>query len=216
MSISKQQIIHIASEVVIITGISIYFQLKISNLHNCIERLENKIEQQDQIIQNHDQLLLRIMNNVDVMNTNIVEMRKSLDSKNNQQQPVKAAIKKDNKVKEISNKKTDMKLPKAVHQLHNVIHNPSHNPLFAPNIPMKENIFVMEIKPNENFTTSSTIEEIFDEEDLDKELEKELKELDKEIIVDEENSKDDDTDIDDSLNDTDTDNDNAEIEDVDE
>ena len=48
------------------------------------------------------------------------------------------------------------------------------------------------------------------------ELEKELKELDKEIIVDEENSKDDDTDIDDSLNDTDTDNDNAEIEDVDE
>ena len=67
MSIGKQQIIHIASEVVIITGISIYFQLKVRNLNNAIERLENKIEQQDQVIQNHEQLLLRIMNNLDSM-----------------------------------------------------------------------------------------------------------------------------------------------------
>ena len=81
MSIGKQQIIHIVSEVVIITGISIYFQLKIRNLHNTIERLENKIEQQEQVIQNHEQLLLRIMNNLDSVNTSMPEMKKSWDDK---------------------------------------------------------------------------------------------------------------------------------------
>ena len=52
MSTNKQQIIHIVSEVVVISGITIYFFNKTRNLSNHIQQLENKIEQQGQIIQN--------------------------------------------------------------------------------------------------------------------------------------------------------------------
>jgi hypothetical protein len=173
MSIGKQQIIHIVSEVVIITGISIYFQLKIRNLNSAIERLENKIEQQDQVIQNHEQLLLRIMNNVDSMNNNISEMRKSFVDDKKSNSSVKT-IKKD-KPKTISKSDTSVlsQQPPVFHQ-----------PVFYP--PKNENIFVMEIKPIEKQTSSHKIEEILEEknnEDLDRELEKELQELENEIDV---------------------------------
>lgn len=205
MSIGKQQIIHIASEVVIITGISIYFQLKVKNLHSAIEKLENKIEQQDQVIQNHEQLLLRIMNNIDSMNSNIFEMRKSLeDKKSNNTNPssaTKVVNKKDKDKKENNDKKTQSKLSTTLpQQKPQKLFNPlqmQQQPIFFPNIiPQNENIFVMEIKPTEKMSSSShKIEEIIEEknnEDLDKELEKELEELEKEII--EEVSDDEDND----------------------
>ena len=191
MSIGKQQIIHIVSEVVIITGISIYFQLKVRNLHSAIERLENKIEQQDQVIQNHEQLLLRIMNNVDSMNNNIFEMRKSLEDKKSNN-PTPSSIKVNKKDKD---KKLQPKLITPPTQTPQLFINPQqqlNKPIFFPNIPQTENIFVMEIKPIEKISSSShKIEEIIENEDLDKELEKELQELEKEIIVEEEDDEED-------------------------
>jgi hypothetical protein len=64
-----------------------------------------------------------------------------------------------------------------------------NKPIFFPNIPQTENIFVMEIKPPIEKISSSShkIEEIIEEknnEDLDREIEKELQELEKEIIAD--------------------------------
>jgi hypothetical protein len=195
MSIGKQQIIHIVSEVVIITGISIYFQLKVRNLHSEIERLENKIEQQGQVIQNHEQLLLRIMNNVDSMNNNIFEMRKSLEDKKSNNPPSSIKVNKKDK-----DKKLQPKLITPPTQTPQLFINPQqqlNKPIFFPNIPQTENIFVMEIKPIEKISKSShKIEEIIENEDLDKELEKELQELEKEIIVEEDEDEDDEEDED--------------------
>jgi len=193
MSIGKQQIIHIVSEVVIITGISIYFQLKVRNLHSTIEKLENKIEQQDQVIQNHEQLLLRIMNNVDSMNNNIFEMRKSLEDKKLNNPPSSIKVNKKDK-----DKKLQPKLITPPIQTPQLFINPQqqlNKPIFFPNIPQTENIFVMEIKPTEKISSSShKIEEIIENEDLDKELEKELQELEKEIIVEDDEDEEEDED----------------------
>jgi len=193
MSIGKQQIIHIVSEVVIITGISIYFQLKVRNLHSAIERLENKIEQQDQVIQNHEQLLLRIMNNVDSMNNNIFEMRKSLEDKKLNNPPSSIKVNKKDK-----DKKLQPKLITPPIQTPQLFINPQqqlNKPIFFPNISQTENIFVMEIKPAEKISSSShKIEEIIENEDLDKELEKELQELEKEIIVEDDEDEEEDED----------------------
>ena len=215
MSIGKQQIIHIVSEVVIITGISIYFQLKVRHLHNAIEKLENKIEQQDQVIQNHEQLLLRIMNNVDLMNVSLSEMKKYLidDKKPNPPTSVNKTNKKDKQPKIVppkNNSNLPPKLPKSVQFQQNF----PNQPIFFPNIPTNENIFVMEIKPTVEKTTSYKIEEILEEknnEDLDKEIEKELEELEKEFI-DEDTEKDDDEEDEDEDEEDEEDDDKNEID----
>jgi len=196
MSIGKQQIIHIVSEVVIITGISIYFQLKVRNLNNDIERMKNKIEQQDQVIQNHEQLLLKIMSNVDLMNMNMSEMRKTLEDNKTNFSSSSVKIKKDKDKQSQSKNTSTKKLPTNFQQKsdHQVSQFPNNQQMFFPNIPNNENIFVMEIKPSEKILNNShKIEEILeeqDDEDLDKELEKELKELEKEFIKEKENDTD--------------------------
>lgn len=46
----KNQIIHIASEAVVISGLTIYFQLKTNSLLTKIEELQNRIDSQDELI----------------------------------------------------------------------------------------------------------------------------------------------------------------------
>jgi|688.fasta_scaffold00094_28 hypothetical protein len=46
----KKQIIHIASEVVVISGLAVYFKLKNNSLMKMIEELENKLETQQESI----------------------------------------------------------------------------------------------------------------------------------------------------------------------
>ena len=61
------QVIHIASEIVIIGGITTYFINKTNKLHDRIEELESKIQQQDEIIQQHDTVILKLLNNVNFL-----------------------------------------------------------------------------------------------------------------------------------------------------
>jgi len=74
MSIDTKQIIHIASEVVIIGGITAFFVNKTNNLSEQIEELSCKlqqqndvIQQQNEIIQNHDNLILKLLNTVNML-----------------------------------------------------------------------------------------------------------------------------------------------------
>lgn len=67
MSNTTQQIIHIVSEVVIIGGITAYFINKTNKLNDRIEELEMKLQEQNEIIVQHDNLLLKLLNNVNLL-----------------------------------------------------------------------------------------------------------------------------------------------------
>lgn len=180
MSINKQQIIHIVSELVIITGISIYFNSKVKKLANHIETLENKIIQQEQVIQNHEQLLLRLMNNFEIMNVNVTNIQKSFQQNNNNEENIKTKTKLKNNKKNNSSFSDDKK-----EDLKNT--TPSLQTIFSHNIP-NEQIFIMEMPINpinmmnmnkEPIIQCDKVEEVMDDDEfLDKEIENELKELD--------------------------------------
>ena len=68
MSIDTKQMIHIADEAVVLTGVSAYFIHKNKQLLDHIEQLEAKIQQQEEILQNHDNLILKLMNAVNNIN----------------------------------------------------------------------------------------------------------------------------------------------------
>jgi hypothetical protein len=199
MSINKQQIIHIVSELVIITGISIYFNSKVKKLANYIETLENKIIQQEQVIQNHEQLLLRLMNNFEIMNVNVSNIQKSFQQNNNNEENIKAKTKLKNNKKNKSSSSSDDK--KEEELLKNT--TPSLQTIFSHNIP-NEQIFIMEMPINpinmmnmnkEQIIQSDKVEEVIDDDEfLDKEIENELKELDD---LGEDNNDKNDEDVDD-------------------
>ena len=182
MSINKQQIIHIVSELVIITGISIYFNSKVKKLANHIETLENKIIQQEQVIQNHEQLLLRLMNNFEIMNVNVTNIQKSFQQNNNNEENIKTKTKLKNNKKNKSSYSDDKKEEELLKNT-----TPSLQTIFSHNIP-NEQIFIMEMPINpinmmnmnkEQIIQSDKVEEVIDDDEfLDKEIENELKELD--------------------------------------
>ena len=142
MSIDTKQIIHIASEIAIIGGITVYFMNKTNKLSEKIEELKEQIQQQQEIIQQHDNLILKLMNNVNALNSqNLNNIKFNNISKN--------------------------KLPS--------------------NLMSKKKVVIMippEPKIEYNEEKSSKVEEI-NENDLDDELEEELKDLnDEEFILD--------------------------------
>ena len=74
MSIDTKQIIHIASEVVIIGSLSAFFISKTNKMSEQIDELSSKIQeqnniiqQQNEIIQKHDNLILRLLNTVNLL-----------------------------------------------------------------------------------------------------------------------------------------------------
>ena len=201
MSINKQQIIHIVSELVIITGISIYFNSKVKKLANHIETLENKIIQQEQVIQNHEQLLLRLMNNFEMMNVNVSNIQKSFQQNNNNEENIKAKTKlKNNKKNKSSSSSYDKKEEELLKNT-----TPSLQTIFSHNIP-NEQIFIIEMPINpinmmnmnkEQIIQSDKVEEVIDDDEfLDKEIENELKELD-DLGEDNDDKNDEDVDDDD-------------------
>lgn len=83
MSIDTKQIIHIASEIAVIGGITVYFMNKTERLSEKIEELKELIKQQQEIIQQHDNLILKLMNNVNALNSqNLNNIKFNNDSKN--------------------------------------------------------------------------------------------------------------------------------------
>ena len=168
MSINKQQIIHIVSELVIITGISIYFNSKVKKLANHIETLENKIIQQEQVIQNHEQLLLRLMNNFEIMNVNVTNIQKSFQQNNNNEENIKTKTKLKNNKKNKSSYSDDKKEEELLKNT-----TPSLQTIFSHNIP-NEQIFIMEMPINpinmmnmnkEQIIQSDKVEEVIDDDE---------------------------------------------------
>lgn len=66
--IDNKQIIHIASEIVVIIGITFYFSSKNRKLLEHIEDLSQRLEEQEDLIQKHEQIIKQL---VQVVNTRV-------------------------------------------------------------------------------------------------------------------------------------------------
>jgi hypothetical protein len=160
MSLDTKQILHIVTELIVIVGISIYFVNKNKQLSDHIEELELKIKQQEEILQNHDTLILKIMNTVNVMNSQPQFVQQHV-----QQQHVQPQLK--------------TKLPKNINSSKKVVMiiPPQQSP------PQKQPLRkVEEIIEEEEEEEENEFDDHNEEEDLDDELLEELKDLEEEDI----------------------------------
>jgi len=143
----NKQIIHIATEIIVIGGLTFYFNQKHNKMVKQIDELKNVIEQQNLILQKHEQIIQTL-----VSNFNLSIKQKTVPV----QQPVK--------------QQTVQKPQQTI-------------PSTPANIPLKMNLLMFnDEKPN---TMTMNIEELTEfttsdndsNEDLDAEIENELKEL---------------------------------------
>ena len=192
MSIDKKTILHIASEIIVIGGISFYFSAKNKQCQEKISILEHKIQQQELIIQNHEQLLLKLLNNVNLLNNNINSIQQNNKKKKTPSSSSSSSVsnnlskqQKSNEINFIQDKNVN-KQPLYEKPLYE---KPMEIPFFPTNL--KDQIIIMEINNNGEKNSSyqsSKVEEIPDEieiiksvvandDDLDKELENELNEM---------------------------------------
>ena len=193
MSIDTKQIIHIASEVVIMSSITAFFLNKTNKLSDQIEELScriqeqnNVIQQQNEIIQKHDNLILKLLNTVNVLvqgNENMCAMPPpQRQQKENTLNIPKASSKPPTQTPKLTPlpKPKPTPLPKLTPLPQNI--NSSKKVLI-----MMPNIVPVEQQP----VSTSSVEEINDGDGdtndnlstiLDEELEEELKELDEEEL----------------------------------
>jgi hypothetical protein len=179
---NKQQIIHIAIEVIAVIAISFYFSQKNKKLMNQIEDLSHRIEEQEEIIEKHDKIIKKMMSSIQMHETTI-ENLKSLRNTS----PKKVS----------KNSSTNVNMQKNINnQVSNNISNDIQNT--KPRITIvKKEIILSPIIEEEN-EPSTRVEEIIEdetfedetvkdlenvvedtEENLDKELELELGDLEK-------------------------------------
>jgi hypothetical protein len=80
---NKQQMVHIASEIVVLTGLTFYFNQKNKKLMGHIEDLSQRVEEQEDLLQKHEQV---IRNLVDFINQQQAQHRPELSVKTPDQQ----------------------------------------------------------------------------------------------------------------------------------
>jgi len=193
MSIDSKQIIHIASEVVVIGGITAYFMNKTNKLTEQIDDLEIKLAQHEEIIRNHENLLLKLLNAVNEIQIQIQQTnqfpKQEVPTKQQlpkQQLPKQQSLKQEVLKQEVS-KQEVLKQQSPKKQYTNNANN-SHE--LPQNLMSSRQVMIMIPSTtfnnlNENEFSESKIEEINDEcnddmcsiTTLDKELEEELKDL---------------------------------------
>lgn len=165
---NKSLIIHIAAEIIIITGITFYFSQKNKKTLEHINDLIQRIEDQEDIIQKHEQLITNLTNALNELNNkishistssvNILKMPTPKPTEDNIQKNKKKSPVTGKKNKNISHENIDIQKKPVDVQFHFIP---------APNM----NNFI----PN---SMSSKVEEIFD----NKELEEDNENLDSEIL----------------------------------
>jgi hypothetical protein len=182
-----KQIIHIASEIVVLVALTVYFTQKNKRLSKHIQELAERLEQQEDVIQRHEQVIRRM---VDIINSMGPKRAQS------QSQPQHTQSKSQNHTKKTTKHSS---LPQAQITIHT--QDPSqarHAPtsfFHTESNPAKFNplaaIFGGRPAPRPSTTTQADIEEISDsesehsisesesEDNLDADLKDELGELSK-------------------------------------
>ena len=67
--VSKQQMIHMAAEVIILIGVIFYFSQKNRKISNQIEDLIQRVEEQEDIIQKHEELIQKMAKFLNTMSS---------------------------------------------------------------------------------------------------------------------------------------------------
>ena len=149
----NKQMIHIASEIVVLVGLTFYFNQKNRKLMSHIEDLAQKIEEQEDLLQKHEQIIKKMVEFINQQNQN------STPPVFVQKQPIKTKSKKDS-VKEVH----------------------SSPPLTVRKSPTKDIKPKVSFKSDIQPVKEDQDEDEEEESDLDAELEEELKELEDEEV----------------------------------
>ena len=155
---NKQQIIHIATEIIALIAITFYFSQKNKKLMTHIEDLAQRIEEQEETLQKHDKLIQKMSSTITTLQTQLQQYSSNSRTHVN--------IKNDT-----PKKPTIHKTPK--------VHFKHPEPII-----LKTSIDEEEENKNGNISNIETrdTDEPVEEENLDKELEAELEDLEEENI----------------------------------
>lgn len=163
---NKQQMIHIASEVVVLLGLTFYFNKKNKKIMEHIEDLAQRIEEQEDLLQKHEQVIKKLVNFINAQQTVSYNVPSRKENSKNQKN---SSI---HQMAGVSPEKVSVNL----HSRKPVLHKKA--PLvLSPESELKSvKVSFDHMPPKEH-----KIEEVFSEEeensDLDAELAEELKEL---------------------------------------
>lgn len=186
--LDNKQLIHIASEIVVLVGLTFHFSKKNKLLLSHIEDVAQRLEEQDDIIQKHEQHIQRLANAIQQLQNNQVTVsqmeepehtyvRKQVNQYLRQQVPTEHKVnRKPTKLKKQQHTESPMKAPPQS--------KPSSTKIQFDSNPTYQ-------QPRSKITTHETEPEIVEdesdaesEEDLDKELADELGDLEEECIDD--------------------------------
>ncbi len=87
--LENKQIVHIVSEVVVLSGLTLYFSQVNKRLTKNITELNQKLEEQSVIIENHEQVIQKLVQNV---NNITIQFHKSVQKSTTKQGPIKQSI----------------------------------------------------------------------------------------------------------------------------
>jgi len=88
--IENKQIIHIATEIIVILGVTFYFSSKNKKLLEHIEDLSQRLEEQEDLIQKHEQIIKQLVNAINSQNSvQTVVAQKQQQTHNKYQQKTK-------------------------------------------------------------------------------------------------------------------------------
>jgi hypothetical protein len=87
--LDNKQIIHIVSEIFVISGITIYFSSQNKKLLNHINDLTQRIDDQEELIQTHEKKIAQLVSIVENLSNNIKESR-SVESRPFESRPVES------------------------------------------------------------------------------------------------------------------------------
>ena len=151
----NKQIIHIAAEIIVIGGLTFYFNQKHKKVVKQVEELNQRLEQQNMILQKHEQIIQRLVN---TFNLSI----KQNSQKPNVQKPEKPLQ------KSVYSEKQNLNTEQTLNPL-------KMNLMFFNN--EEKNSMSIEELIEENSLKSSSSSVCDTDVDLDAELENELREL---------------------------------------
>jgi hypothetical protein len=177
---NKTTLIHIASEIIVIIGISFYFSQKNKKLMGHINDLIQRIEDQEDIIQKHEQLINNLNNAINDINGKIsnnknlsIQPESNISIKNNIKQPLRQATQ-----TSINNKAKSDKILNHMINPEPAVGVEFHFISPTP-VPLQKKSNMFESKVEEIIEEEETDDEEndFNNENLDAELEEELNDL---------------------------------------
>jgi hypothetical protein len=74
---NKQQLIHYATEILVLTGLVVYFSKKNKSMMNYIEDISQRLEDQEETIQKHEQLIKGLMDKVKGLTLNALQKQEN-------------------------------------------------------------------------------------------------------------------------------------------